>query len=116
MHNKNEIRAPRSGPKGFGGPGGSRMGVGEKAKNFKSAIIRLFKELKGFWLGIIIALLLALLGACLSVNAPNKLSKLTDEISLGLVINKSNIEELSSKITSNIKSDETKNKKSELLQ
>ena len=65
------------------GPRG--RGTGEKAKDFKSAIKRLFTELKSHRILIMIALILAILGAILSIFAPNKLSELTDEISSGLV-------------------------------
>ena len=58
---------------------------GEKAKDFKGAMKRLFKELKSFRVLIAISLVLAILGAVLSIIAPNKLSDLTDEISKGLV-------------------------------
>ena len=72
-----------------------RMGRGapaEKAKNFKGAMKRLFSELKSFRIFITIALILAMLGAILSISAPNRLSKLTDEISKGLVVNRENLE------------------------
>ncbi len=73
----------------------------EKAKNFKGAITRLFSELKGFKVLIIIALTLALLGSILSIIAPDKLSSLTDEISEGLVVNSDNLETLTENIQSN---------------
>ena len=75
-------RRPRMGPGHGPGPG---MGAGEKAKDFKSAIKRLFKELKGFRKLIAVALILAILSAVLSISAPNKLSDLTDKISEGLM-------------------------------
>ena len=72
----NQSRPPRRGPMGPGmGPG-----VGEKAKDFKSAVKRLVKELGKFKILIIIALILAIAGAVLSISAPDRLSKLTDEI------------------------------------
>ena len=70
------------------GPGiGPGMGPqkGEKAKDFKGAMKRLFKELKSFRVLVAIALILAILGSVLSIIAPNKLSDLTDEISKGLM-------------------------------
>lgn len=86
MANENEEnktpRGPRMGPGRMGGPG---RGTGEKAKDFKSAIKRLFKELKGFKVLITIAVVLAMLSAILSIVAPDQLSNLTDEISEGLV-------------------------------
>ena len=82
----------------MGGPG---AGAGEKAKDFNSAIKRLFSELHGFKAVILVALILAIAGSILSISAPNILSDLTDEISTGLVVNKDNMQELSSKITEN---------------
>ncbi|MCI9063328.1 MAG: ABC transporter ATP-binding protein [Clostridia bacterium] len=78
-------------------------GATEKAKNFKVAIKRLFGELKNYRILIVIALILAVLSSVLSIFAPNKLSDLTDEISEGLVVNKDNLEILSSKIQENMK-------------
>ena len=77
----NQSRPPRRGPMGPGmGPG-----VGEKAKDFKSAVKRLVKELGKFKILIIIALILAIVGAVLSISAPDRLSKLTDEILAGII-------------------------------
>ena len=64
----------------------------EKAKDFKSAIKRLFRELKKHRILMIIALILATVASILSIAAPNKLSELTDEISEGLVVNTKNLE------------------------
>lgn len=83
MANGNEVnRVPRGPRRGPGGPG---MGAGEKAKDFKSAIKRLLKELQGFRKQMIIAVILAIFSAVLSISAPNQLSKLTDKISAGLM-------------------------------
>ena len=77
----NQSRPPRRGPMGPGmGPG-----VGEKAKDFKSAVKRLVKELGKFKILIIIALILVIAGAVLSISAPDRLSKLTDEIQAGII-------------------------------
>ena len=77
----NQSRPPRRVPMGPGmGPG-----VGEKAKDFKSAVKRLVKELGKFKILIIIALILAIAGAVLSISAPDRLSKLTDEIQAGII-------------------------------
>jgi ATP-binding cassette subfamily B protein len=94
---------PRRGP---GGPGMGH-GPGEKAKDFKEAMKRLFGELKNFRLYIVIALVLATLGATLSITAPNKLSKLTDTISEGLVLNIENMEQISTNITENLQKNMT---------
>lgn len=82
--------------------GHGRGNPGEKAKDFKGAIGRLFKELRGFRFLISLALVLAALGSILSILAPNKLSDLTDEISKGLVIKSDNLEILTDKVTSNL--------------
>lgn len=105
MHNENdEMKVPKR--RMQRGPG---MGAGEKAKDFKSAIIRLFTELKGHKTLISIAIILAILSSILSICAPNKLSDLTDEISNGLIVNQDNMEELYSKISENINSGRIKN-------
>ncbi len=49
----------------------------DKAKDFKGAITRLFKELNKYIFMVIIALFLAMLGAIIGITAPNVLSKLT---------------------------------------
>ena len=99
MHNdeKEKFSQRRRDPMARGrGPGG--MGIpGEKAKDFKSAIKRLFSELKSFRVLIFVALILAVCGSMLSIFAPNKLSKLTDVISDGLIVKKENIEKLFTK-------------------
>lgn len=85
------------------GPMGPGMGgmPAEKAKDFKVAIKRLFRELNRFRILIIVSLLLAILGAVLSISAPNRLSELTDEISKGLVVNSSNLEQIGQKVVTN---------------
>lgn len=96
MHNE-EHRTPRRGP-----GHGSMRNTGEKAKDFKASITRLFKELNPFKFFIIFALMLAIVGSILSIVAPNQLSKLTDEISAGLVIDSKNLEEITTKTTKNL--------------
>lgn len=90
-------RPPRRGPMGPG------MGNGpmEKSKDFKGAMKRLFRELNNFRVIIVISLILAILGAVLSISAPNRLSKLTDEISKGLVINTDNLQSLILQVSKN---------------
>ena len=82
---ENNTRVHRT-PRVMRGPG--MGGAGEKAKDFKGAIKRLFKELKPFRVLIITALILAALGSILALVAPNKLSELTDTISAGLIVTK----------------------------
>ena len=109
MHNEEEKsqRRPMHGP----GP----RGAGEKAKDFKKAMLRLIKELKPFRVLITIALVLAALGSILSICTPNILSDLTDEISKGLVVNTKNMKQLTKKVTSNLQSDETRKKMSDII-
>ena len=85
-------------------PRGNR-GPKEKPKDLKSSIKKLFTYLKNFRVLIFISIILATLGAILSIIGPNKLSDLTDEISSGLVINQKNMEEISKKVTSNLTED-----------
>ncbi len=74
----------------------------EKAKDFKGALKRLLKELKGFNVLIIVSLVLACAGAILSISAPDKLSNMTDKISEGLIINQDNLKSLSNEIASSV--------------
>ncbi len=80
----------------------------EKAKNFKTAITRLLKELQGFKALIIFSLVLAALGSILSIFAPNRLSDLTNEISDGLILNKENLETLTSQVTESVNEENLK--------
>lgn len=80
----------------------------QKAKDFKSAIKRLFKELHGFKKLIVIALTLAVLGSILTIFTPNILSNLTDTISDGLVVNKDNLEKISTDISLSLSGDKAK--------
>ena len=80
----------------------NRESKNEKAKDFKGAIKRLLKELKRYNILILISLILACLSATLSISAPDRLSKLTDEISKGLVINTKSFETLTKKVTTNL--------------
>ena len=78
----------------------------EKSKDFKGSIVRLFKELKRFHVGILIALIFAVASSVLSISAPNQLSKLTDEITSGLVVNQKNMKKITKKVTSNLQQEQ----------
>ena len=75
-------RGPMVGPRGRGVPG-------EKPKNFKNAVKRLILELDKFRVLILVSLILAVIGAILSILAPDRLSDLTDEIQKGLFVSQS---------------------------
>ena len=64
---------------------------------------------------MIFALVLAVIGAVLTITAPKQLSKLTDEISFGLMINKDNVQEINKNITENLKSEETTETMKEII-
>ncbi len=95
MHNDNK-RTPRKGPMGSG------PRVPEKAKDFKSAIARLLKELKGFQVLVVLSLVLAGLGSILSIIAPDHLKDLTNEIQKGLIVNSENLETISEQVMANL--------------
>ena len=98
MANNNESNMHKKGPMGHG----PMATAGEKAKDFKSAIKRLFSELHGYKSLIMFSLILAIIGSILSISAPNRLSDLTDEISMGLVIKQDNLKEITNKISVNM--------------
>ena len=81
------------------GPRGPKM---DKSKDFVGSMKRLFKELKSFQILIAMALIFAVLSSILSIAAPNKLSKLTDTISEGIVVNSRNLEEVSERTKINL--------------
>lgn len=81
------------------GPRGPKM---DKSKDFVGSMKRLFKELKSFQILIAMALIFAVLSSVLSIAAPNKLSKLTDTISEGIVVNSKNLEEVSERTKINL--------------
>ncbi len=95
-----------------GGPPGAGV---EKAKDFKSAIKRLIKELRSFKILIVVALFLAAIGSILSIFTPNILSDLTDEISAGLVIRQDHLEELSKRIGASLEKNTIVSKMSEIM-
>ena len=72
------------------------------ATSFKGALKRLFHELEGYRKLVFLAVILAILGAVLSILAPNQLSNITDEISQGLVINRDNLTAISESITAEL--------------
>lgn len=112
-NNEKMSRPPRKfvgrGPMGGGAPG-------EKANDFKSAMKRLFSELNRFKVLIVISLVLAALSSILSIVAPNKLSDLTDEISKGLVVNKDNLQLLTTTIKDNMQEGMESLKKQQIKQ
>ena len=87
----------------------------DKARDFKGAIKRLFREINTYKILIIVAFTLAILGSILSILAPNRLSDLTDEISAGLVINQDNMEALNKKTSENLSEDKLKEMLPEIL-
>lgn len=107
MHNEEETKTRR--------PHGPNRGSAEHAKNFSKAIKRLFKELNEFKVKIIISLVLASLGAVLSIFAPNRLSDLTDEIQKGLIVNKDNLITISTTIGNSLSEDKIKSVVSEVI-
>lgn len=70
---------PRMGPRGNGNI--------EKSKDFKGTLIKTFNNLGKWKYVLIFALGMATLSAILALVSPNKLSNLTDEITLGITPN-----------------------------
>ncbi len=82
-------------------PRGPRGGIPEKSKDFKGSMKRLFSSLKSWHTLILISLILAMSSAILALIAPNKLSDLTDTITLGIS------PKINEEITKKIMSDES---------
>ncbi len=77
-------RPQRRGPGGHGGPGGP-MGAGEKAKDFKGIMKQLIHYAKGASAFMILAIIFAMAGSILTLMGPDNLSRLTDEITAGIM-------------------------------
>ena len=86
-----------------------------KAKDFKSAILRLFKELKPFKVMIIVAVVLSTVSSLLAIFTPNVLSKLTNKISEGLIINKDNLNTIYTSVSNDLSEDKIKNFTSKII-
>lgn len=65
------------------GPGG--MGGGEKPKNFKKSLGKLFLYCKTYLPAIVIAVCLAIIGTVFNIIGPDKLSDITDKITEGIM-------------------------------
>ena len=86
----------------------------EKSKDFKGSMKRLLKSLDNYRYLLIISLIFAFISAILSLISPNKLSLLTDEITLGIKPNVSE-EKINSILSSDTISTEDKIKLKELM-
>ncbi len=76
--------------------------VGEKSKDFKGSLLRLFNALGKWKKLLIISVLLALLSSALSTVAPNKLADLTNVVSDGIKPNTDNLKIVSEGIYGNL--------------
>ncbi len=74
----------------------------EKPKNFKTAIKRLLKELNSFKIIIILSIVLSTLSSIFTIFTPNVLSKLTNKISNGLIIDRDNLNIIYSSIANDL--------------
>ncbi len=81
---------------------GTKMLIAEKAKDFKGAVKVLFKELGKFKYLILISIILALVSTFLQIITPDRLAKLTDEITIGLTVRQDKIEELVAGVKTNL--------------
>ena len=91
---------------------GRGMRVNEKSKDFKGSMIRLFNSLNKWRFLLIFCLILAASSSILSIIAPNKLSELTDIITVGIKPNVENFEKVTVAVMDNF-SEENLNKKTQ---
>ena len=73
-----------------------RRGPQEKAKDFKKSILDLIKYCKPYFIPVLVSIILALISSILSIIGPDKLRKITNLITEGLMgsINLSKIKEI----------------------
>ena len=84
---KKDTKQPRRGPVG-GGPGGggpAAMMPGEKAKDFKGTMKKLFSYLGGYLPAVIVCLVLAVASTVFFLVGPKVLGNATDELVKGMV-------------------------------
>ena len=86
-----------------------------KAKDFKSAILRLFKELKPCKVMISVAVVLSTVSSLLAIFTPNVLSKLTNKISEGLIINRDNLNTIYTSVSNDLNEDKIKDFTSKII-
>ena len=77
-----------------------RPGKIEKSKDFKGSVVKLYKSLRGYYLSIVIGLILAMVSSILALIAPNRLSDITDYITEGLKPNTKMFETINKEIYS----------------
>lgn len=94
-------------------PGGTR--VQEKSKDFKGSMKRLILNLKHWKFLMVLALLLAMISAILSLVAPDKLSELTDTVTVGITPNQEKFELIGNEIEKNLSEEKMKEKLSSLF-
>ena len=75
--------------------------VQEKPKNFFGSLLKLFRNLRTWKVLMVISLILAVAGSIFSLIAPNQLSKLTDEITLGIKPDTDKLVEITTAIMNN---------------
>lgn len=74
----------RNGPKFNPGMHGMRGG-GEKAKDFKGTIAKLFRYLKPYYFKLVIVIIFAAASTVFSIVGPKILAKATDKLSEGIM-------------------------------
>ena len=77
-----ETKNPRKSP--VGGPGGMQAGSGEKAKDFKQSIGKLFKYMEKYKVRLFFMLIFAIGGTIFNIIGPKILGKATTELFKGL--------------------------------
>lgn len=87
MNNEEENKTQTSTPVQHHGPMGRGGNTGEKAKDFKGTVKRLFKELGSYKIAIVFAFIFSIVGSIITIIAPDKLSDITDTITAGMMGN-----------------------------
>ena len=91
-----------------------RVAVQEKSKDFKGSMKRLIANLKPWKYIMIVALILAMTSAVLSLISPDLLSNLTDEVTKGIKPDQAKFEEIIENININLNSEKIDKKLSNL--
>ena len=81
MSNNQKRNGPKFGPGGMHGMRGS----GEKAKDFKGTLGKLFKYLKPYYVKLVIVLIFASASTVFAIVGPKILAKATDKLGEGIM-------------------------------
>ncbi len=84
------------------GRGPGMRGGGEKAKDFKGTWIKLLKSMRRSTWMIVLCVIFAIVGSIFTIIGPDRLSSITDEITVGISVDSDLLTEISTEVAENV--------------